>query len=91
MMPENSTDDDHWVINIDVDEMTRNKTVTLTVYNLTVEELELWRADRSAELDADRSMKHVEVKVHTDNYVLSPLELNAADPWLCYTGYSTCC
>ena len=74
----NSTDDDHWVINIDVDEMTRNKTVTLTVYNLTVEELDLWRMERSAELDADLSMKHVEVKVHTYNYVLSPLELNMA-------------
>ena len=60
--------------------MTRsNKTVTLTVYNLLVEELELWRGDRSAELDADRSMKHVEVKVHTYNYVLSPLELNETD------------
>ena len=29
-------DNPHWVINIDVDEMTRNKTVTLTVYNLEV-------------------------------------------------------
>ena len=32
-------------------------------------------------------MKHVEVKVHTDNYVLSPLELNATRPLeLCYAG-----
>ena len=32
-------DNPHWVINIDVDEMKGNKTVTLTVYNLTVGEL----------------------------------------------------
>ena len=39
MYDSTEADNHHWVINIDVDEMTRNKTVTLTVYNLAVGEL----------------------------------------------------
>ena len=82
MYDSTDTDNHHWVITIDVDEMTRNKTVTLTVYNLIVGQLlardgstTLRRVNRNDELNADELMKHVEIEVHTQNYVLSPHEL----------------